>query len=113
MTEILEISYNGKLAILANFDLNDLRKLVPVKESGSNYIPDPEPRMTLHFGKTFLYEDNEVNQSRVDEAEERAGNLHRWWQEERAKNEKLKDEMEQIRLQLQQLIPVPKEEVEK
>ena len=110
MTEILEIGYGTKLALTKNFDLNILRNMLPVKDNGKAYIPDENSSLSLMFNKTVIVEPMAVDENRVTVAEERADNLHRWWQEEKTKAAELRKELDCLKLQLQQLIPEPKKE---
>jgi len=108
--DIIVFSYNDHYAVNDDFDLNQVRRLVKVKEVKGKYIPDEEKYLEIRIGREVSIDEVEIEKLNFDKLKEDRDSYSRWWIQEQAKVIKLEEELKCKKLEIEELRKEVKED---
>lgn len=103
--DIIEFGWHDSYAVDPSFDLNDLRRFIPVKEERNKYIPVDEDigHIRVLINKKVVFEEKEIEEAKLEKAEADKEQYSRWWREEQTKTKKLEEELNRLKLDLEKM----------
>lgn len=104
---ILSIGYGDNFLLDDDFDLNEIRSLTPVKESGGVFVPDDDCKIELHFNKEYKVDHEDAMAVELAATIEDRDRWYKWFTEGGKKQEELKKEIDGLKIQLAEMTTGP------
>jgi len=101
--DIIVFSYSDHYAVNNDFDLNQVRRLVKVKEVKGKYVPDEEKYLEIKIGREISIDEEEIEKINLDKLKEDRDSYFRWWRQEQDKVKKLEEELKCKKIELDEL----------
>lgn len=101
--DIIVLGWNDYYAVNSDFDLNEVRKLVKVKEVKGKFLPEDEKTLEIKIGREIVVEEKEIEKVEISKLEDDNKNYSRWWTEEKEKVKKLEEELRCKKLELDEM----------